>query len=428
MIKSFLALLISIVFVSDIRSQEHSANIDSIYHHWAKRGVIEATYAYMKDYAQRDKPLSQSEKDALNRYDVEFLKTNRAILDSDLDKISSFLENNSWPSTNRKIFKVLRKKYENNKPLEKSFFDLPRIDNTYSNWNEKVKEIVGGYAKNTSEATDSRIRVSKSKPRTSITDANNRNLDVQDSRWNANWVNYLLYIIMLLLGISIGVISVNRRLERRVFSILNYEDGINKRKYDPQLGLVKAVQILNKHKKDYAEDCSKFKKEIQKLNDKLKETENQKDEFHKENIELEKKIEENNIGVSIQQDIEREKTEEKSNLKATANQINKLFFSIPDIDGNFNNIHGQWSNDSKKYYKIEFEENSKSGLIEFMSSEKDKRAIKRNEVFLEPVCDIENPDEDDVATKIKVLKSGIVNFIDGKWVIDKDNKIKVRLC
>ena len=434
MIKRSLALLALIVFVNDLNSQEHAINIDSTtYHHWAKRGVVEATYAYMKDYAQRDKPLRQSEEDALNRYDIEFLKTNRAISDDDLDKISSFLKNNSWPSTNKKIFNVLRKRYDNNRPLGKSFFDLPRIDSTYSNWNKKVKEIISGYAESTSEAIDDKIKVPKSTPRTSITDTNNRNQDVQDSRSDTNGGNYFLHITMLLFGILIGVIIIKRRIKSQVFSILNNEDyensrSLNQKKYNPNLGLIEGIKTFRKRKENYKTSSETLEKKVEKLKYEIETLEEKNKETNNENTRLKNQVNLNKTESISFQVTENDKVESENISEVKREQITSIFFSIPDNNGSFNINNSENFDDGRKYYKVDYEKDSDKGSILFVSSNKDKRAIREFETFLESVCDIENPEEADVASKVEVLKTGIVNFIDGRWVIDKNNKIKVKLC
>ncbi|MGM0408937.1 MAG: hypothetical protein ACQERU_13225, partial [Bacteroidota bacterium] len=105
----------------------------------------------------------------------------------------------------------------------------------------------------------------------------------------------------------------------------------------------------------------------------------------------------------------------------------KLFFSMPESDGRFIISNGEQSNDGRKYYKIEYFEKSDEGQLFYLSSERDKRAINRLESYLKPVCDIDNILNAESATRVDFISPGKVIFIDDSWVIDSNNKVKIKL-
>ncbi len=100
---------------------------------------------------------------------------------------------------------------------------------------------------------------------------------------------------------------------------------------------------------------------------------------------------------------------------------------MPENDGRFIIENGEASNDGRKYFRIEFQESSEQGVLYFIPGERDKRAINRLESYLKPACEIENIISADSATRIEFLSPGKVVLINDSWVIDTDNKAKVKL-
>ncbi len=107
--------------------------------------------------------------------------------------------------------------------------------------------------------------------------------------------------------------------------------------------------------------------------------------------------------------------------------IRKIYFSMPDTNGSFQISNGDPSNDGRKYFRIEFVDSSNRGELFYIPSERDQKAINRLEKFLKPVCDIENISNAVTATKIELIQSGKVSLINDNWIIDQNNKIKIKL-
>jgi len=100
---------------------------------------------------------------------------------------------------------------------------------------------------------------------------------------------------------------------------------------------------------------------------------------------------------------------------------------MPESDGRFIVDNGESSNDGRKYFRIEYNEGSEAGELYYISGDRDKRAINRLESYLKPACDIENIENADSATSIEFIKSGKVVLINDSWLIDSDNKAKIKL-
>jgi hypothetical protein len=100
---------------------------------------------------------------------------------------------------------------------------------------------------------------------------------------------------------------------------------------------------------------------------------------------------------------------------------------MPESDGRFIVDNGESSNDGRKYFRIDYAEGTEIGELYYISGERDKRAINRLESYLKPVCDIENIENADSATNIEFIKPGKVDLRNYRWVIDSDNKAKIKL-
>ena len=162
------------------------------------------------------------------------------------------------------------------------------------------------------------------------------------------------------------------------------------------------------------------------LERKVSQLEREKQVLLDENIELGKKIE---LLQPKKQSIEPKKNSVNptSYNSQPQRQLTKAYFSMPSGDGSFQISNGEPLNDGKKYFRIEFEEFSNRGELFYIPSERDQKAINRLESFLKPVCDIENISNASTATKIELIQSGKVSLINDSWVIDTNNKIKIKL-
>jgi hypothetical protein len=103
-----------------------------------------------------------------------------------------------------------------------------------------------------------------------------------------------------------------------------------------------------------------------------------------------------------------------------------LYFSIPsDHSGRFDLGNKKDIYDSKCHYSIKELSNNR-GELSFLSSDKDFRALDDYTTHLMPVCEIVNFNEKSNAKNIRMVEKGIVNFENGSWVVDKNNKVKIR--
>lgn len=433
---------------------------DSIeaYNYWAKLGIIEATYAYMQDYiltVGEDK--AKAEIVGKDKYLETFIQD----IDSKEElpsfaQISELLNENSWSGAEKKLFNPLKTNFENKKILNERFFNttkpgskdlvtvIPGQYNHNKHWNAKIKDILSKYNESLLSLKKEEPKVAESNPKPTNLENNQSQSEIKQSEEKSNrnpkqipWKTYLLYGSIFIIGILIGGIFVFIITKNKIKSIVNEED---KRKYDdyshaannsPYLfGYLSVVYFLHKQKDKYKKESESVNQNngnrIGELERNIVQLEKEKKDLLDENIELGKKLEQE----SIQKD---ENQAESHNAKSQdinnqfLKRITKLYFSMPESDGSFQLSNGESSNDGKKYFRIEFEDSSTKGELYYLSGDRDQRAINRLESYLKPVCEIENITNSSSATKIEVIQTGKVTLMNESWVIDPENKIKIKL-
>lgn len=116
----------------------------------------------------------------------------------------------------------------------------------------------------------------------------------------------------------------------------------------------------------------------------------------------------------------------KFNSNTTSEQANPLYFSIPsDQNGRFDLNNKKEAFDNKCHYCINIT-SANRGELSYLSSDKDFRAIEGYSSYLLPVCEVENFAFKSNARNIQMLEKGRVFLDNGSWIIDVNNKVKIR--
>ena len=455
-IATFIIILIGFVQVSIAQTQFKDST--EAYNYWAKRGIIEATYAYLQDYILTvGEEKAKAEIVGKNKYLETFIQD----IDSKKElpsfaQISKLLNENSWSGAEKKLFIPLKTNFENKKILNERFFNttkpgsedlvtvIPGQNNLNKHWNAKIKEILSKYNESLLSLKKEEPTVVESKPESvnveNTTPKPEKELPEGNSERNPKqipWKTFLLYGSLFIIGIIVGGILIFIIIKTKIKSIVNEED---KRKYNDYLhaannspylfGYLRVVYFLHKQKDKYKKENESVNQNngsrVGELERKISQLEKEKKDLLDENIELGKKLEQE----SVQKD---ENQAESNSIRSQgfnsqpSNKITKLYFSMPEGDGSFQLLNGEPSNDGKKYFRIEFEDSSTKGELYYLSGDRDQRAINRLESYLKPVCEIENITNSSSATKIEVIQAGKVTLINDSWVIDPENKIKIKL-
>ncbi|MFW5982970.1 MAG: hypothetical protein ACOCQ4_00600 [bacterium] len=456
--KKTILFIILTGFVQASIAQIQFKDSTSVYKYWAKRGVIEATYSYMQDYV-----VTVGEADAKSEIvgKNKYLKTFIQDIDSkeelpSFSQISKLLNENSWRGAEKKLFNPLKTNFENKAPLNTSFFSctkpgsdelvtsIPRHNNINEHWNAKIKEILSKYNESllTLKKGEEKVGERNPKPNNVENKKTQSEIGQPEVKLNINpkqipWKTFLLYGSIFIIGILIGGILIFIITKNKIKSIVNEEDKTKYNNYlhaannSPYLfGYLRVVYFLHKQKDKYKKDIESVNQNngsrVGELERKIAQLVKEKKNLLDKNIELGKKLEQESIQKGENQTESHSVNSHNFNYQASK-KISKIYFSMPESDGSFQLSDGESSNDGKKYFKIEFEESSTKGELFYLSGDRDQRAINQIEDFLKPVCEIENITNSSTATRIILIQSGKVTLINDSWVIDPENKIKIKL-
>jgi len=411
------------------------------YEYWSKRGVIEVVYAYMNDYiiTVTDSSLPNEkikdctkEKNGLNEYEKQFISPLEKIgieeLSSKLDEVSSFLKNNNWSGAEKNVLQPLLIYLREKNKLDNDFFStlkpagnekstvIPGYSNKMNNWNRTVSRIISDYhedlKKPKPKLKEEDTNSSTSNPTTAQVSGGASNPPVAESQ------NWKFVLLIGFLSFLIGMFITLFKIKSRIYYLL--DDDKETYKNSVQSGLfsfLSMVSLLKKRKDDYKYKVTELSNKIEKLEKKSKSENDTASKTSIDNVDSEKiKINTEDSVKSIEWDISKE-----------AGNKSISYFSIPENDGRFIIEKGEQANDGSKYYKIVNRTSSDEGDLFYISGTQDKRAINRLDSYLKPVCDIDNIINAESASKIEVIKNGKVIKIADSWVIDTNNKIKIKL-
>jgi hypothetical protein len=237
-----------------------------------------------------------------------------------------------------------------------------------------------------------------------------------------------MWVILILISLLAGGFVVYVISTKAIYSILSKEKEYYLRElklsgrsnFPCYISLVKVLKDRKEHYKTILEENNQASKaEIDRLQGEIK-------QISLENEELTKKL-------SIENSTEKDKLKhpDKSgnhqNKEISKDTINTTYFTIPENDGRFKNEYGKSENDGNSYYRIEFESNNSTGQLYYISSSLDRIAIESIDYYLIPVCEIENLSNRKGAFRIELIQPGTVSLKNDSWVIDPDNKVKIRL-
>ncbi len=437
-----LIIAIAIIFrlINPLAAQPNIKDSTEAYEYWAQRGIIEMFFAFMNDYIEAvGEPNAQKEIEGKDKYEQQYISNIGNEKLPEFEIISTFLKDNNWKGYEKKVFQPLWQNLKKSVELDSSFFEakkpgsddvvtnIPGKTNKRVNWEKKSKEIITYY-------TDALVNLSKKDMKSQEELEVQVIPDVDDKKEPRNqfsnsipdWIKKISYPLLFILGMLIGGGLIFFISKHRIYSILKVEKDsylydlklMNEQFIFKYLGL---IYILWQRKESYKTENSK--RDIKTLQDTFV---NQIEELEKENLDLNQTILDNTIQITDPKSFDKIKSNVLE-IKQPERKTKKLFFTMPENDGRFIIENGETSNEGRKYFRIEYQDASELGELYFISSERDKRAINRLESYLKPVCEIENIANADKANRVEFLRSGKVVLINDSWVIDTDNKAKVKL-
>lgn len=428
----FILLVATTTSISAQTTTKDSIEIHSV---WAKRAIIEATHAYMKDYKlQSGNKLAKEEIEGIKQYELRFMRNleDPALSIDSLPEadIRSLLNEKSWNKTRQNIFDKLVIKYKDHKndpPKDLNYlFDHftdqeGNIIDIGSNWKEVQNRINASYIEAIEETLSIEPKKNEAEPITTVN---------YSSQAKTKDHGIARTIILLLLGIIIGAfltLYLGRRFTRIVKRAHAQRRTISEFKDDnkpyqsatgvSQQSLQKKQSLESAPLVDEGRGTSSSNSQIKELQSRIRQLERENDEL--------RVMYAKSPSVHAREDLNSEKALIHQSVETQALQC--LYFSMPSPDGSFNISNGVSSSDGQKYYKISYSDKSDRGELTFVPSSNDKYAINRLSSVLEPVCKITNIENQSGASRIEVLSAGKVHLSNSQWKIDPTNKVSIRL-
>lgn len=452
-----------------------------VYEYWAKRGIIEMTYAYMQDQIvqssidiielEKKGNLTDAEKVTLGRkrdnlpkevinskeFRREFLIDSNFV---DLEKVNNFLSDaeNYWTWVGDNIFINLKKELITTKPdIERLFFKSKRLEDhdkyviigtltldrktidLNSIWGQNGLKLVAAYNEALTLLKEKR-EGQEENPVTPTPDEEGIDTDRMDV------IDAFSYITLaLIVGLILGGLFVFQYSKNRVYKILEvekgvYKDELRKVSLNDRFSYFDIVYFLKLRKDEYKEKEEESYQKIRNLEGQLeiaepiqaKEYERTIGDLKNENqvLEDEKKQLERYIDElrESQKRYNRQEADDKESQDISSSETLEQYFTMPQEDGSFKMEHGETDNDGNKHYKIVYESTAQEGKLYYVSNDRDIKAINRLQTYLKPVCEITNFGFVNHANGIEHLRAGKVFLKDDTWFVDPDNKVKIRLC
>lgn len=464
--KAAVILLILIGFARISFANVQFQDSSEVYEYWAKRGVIEVVYAYMKDYESVQGILNEKEVLGKQEYHAKFISDIKSdsftVVKEKFNDVSSFLKDSKydWKGCEKTIFQPLKKQVDNRVEIS-LFFSLTKKDkngedipinyiqgkngenlNPGQNWNNIVNKITKKYNNSLDllrdeDAGKSKVEVSSRKNEVQVNVENQKvNQRLSQSDIKNQWFKIVVAGCIFIIGVILGSLLFLFFIKTKIRTILRQENGHDYEYYlnsandsSHSFGFLNVIELLFKGGIEY----EKYAKEDRKIRMFNKELEKENKQLKSKVKTLYSEVDELSLVASKNKSNFSKKDETVSSVTKTlewsveSKPKDRLYFSMPENNGSFNISNGSISNDGKKYFKIEFEKSTTIGELFFLSGERDQKAINRLESYLKPVCDIENITNASTSTRIELIHTGKVSLINDSWLIDPNHKVKIKL-
>jgi len=235
-------------------------------------------------------------------------------------------------------------------------------------------------------------------------------------------------VIGFLPGVIAGGFLIYQYSKSRIYSILaaekyKYLDDLKQdtgqdlllRKYFRYIGIVAKLKLSKDQKKDIIENNNREIGQLKRQNEKLK-TENDRKE----------------IALAEQKNTAEKQTSARDRFdgdpgKSIRNNKTEIYFTIPEGDGSFKTVNARNGQDIDCFYKIVPDKSGQKGKLYFIPGDFDLRALDNIDYYLNPVCEIQNISDRTYARKISMTDPGSVIRRGDIWIIEENNKIKIKL-
>jgi hypothetical protein len=435
--RSKILVVILIGLAGIVAAQPQIKDSTEAYDYWAKRGIVEIIYAYMQDYkdAKDAKGLDSLEKKGMDSYNSRFIDSLDVLdIDEKFDSLPDFLQKNDWSACKQYIYQDLKNQYDNNLPLNKDFFlvcyrkdtvmparlidFIPDINSNDINKREYWKLTTDKIIKQYNEALKelgNKGAISQNKSMSQPNPLIDLIIDL---------LKILAIIIILLICFFLGIKHALRKVKREINDVLSGE--INRNNKD-ELGYAISKEVFDEFQKkdDQIEEFKTYKTSNSELRATLVDKGNTPAEYQAEKPESIEQTDYTDTSAQATKNNEHEQITKEWEINQHEDVKLNLFYTMPTTEGAF--IAKNKAADGDGVYRIDYYKGHNKGELYYIEGIRDGKAIRTLEKRLRPVCNIENVDNRDNATKIECLEPGEVVLRNEEWIIDPNNKVKIKL-
>lgn len=383
-IKLNISVFAVFLFLSLVSKSENGfKDNNEIYAYWAKRGIIEMTYAYMNDHCLSYE-CNESELKGIEAYKEKFIDNLDPIsvnnIESLFEMVSGFLIKNHWERTNTQVFEMLKQNFEQNLDFISMLFAIKIENITPNEWLKTKNRIFADYI----------TELNLSLPKEKSTYSQNDDGTIVENK-KKNLFSNVIFIIAFsfLIAIIVFILLINKHYKY----IKMLERKISNLEKDKSLT------------ESFPTSQPQIKPEFSnKVNQKL------------EQIQT--------VNVKEQPNTSSDKDIVKSIDPINNDLLNIYYFRYPNGNHKCFFIGNKTDkNDPSVFFKIEHAEKENIGEL-FFIEESTKNALQQIDTVLIPACNILNPGYAYSAKKIEVLSTGKVELKVDRWVIIEKLKIK----
>ncbi|MEB2787326.1 hypothetical protein [Algoriphagus persicinus] len=135
-----------------------------------------------------------------------------------------------------------------------------------------------------------------------------------------------------------------------------------------------------------------------------------------------------NPQVSIDQVYKAPENQVKSPDQNFIIQTISVFFQYPEGDGSFKKDFGTFAKDNNSFFEIIYKENYQEGELKFVAEKSSYgKILTLRDTSLRPVCEIENSGVVEKPTNISVIKNGLVEIKEDRFIIKEGHKLKIKI-
>lgn len=203
---------------------------------------------------------------------------------------------------------------------------------------------------------------------------------------------------------------------------------LSKAKFGDDLKLAKANPQIRKKLKSLESENERLLQRILSLERERNQFESRRFDLNKEKQKSTEEITESKLNLdSVQERITDNSPPKTLDQDLNQNSVS-IYFQYPEGNGSFHKEHGTSIKGDKSYFEIVYKHDHLEGELKFVADRSNYgRILSVRDTSLGPVSEIENPDDVDRPINISIIKNGVVEIKEDRFIIKEGQKLKIKI-